>query len=88
MEITNIQVIKLKGKGKLIGVANIVIENYILLKGIRIIDGERGRFIAMPSRLDNRSRKPKYREYFHPINQEARDILTNNILEAYDNLEK
>lgn len=87
MEITDVKVFKLKGKGKLIGVANIVVENYIVLKGIRIIDGERGRFIAMPSRIDNRFKEPRFREHFHPINQEARDMLTNAILKAYDNLE-
>ena len=38
MEITDIKVFKLKGKGKLIGVANIVVGNHIVLKGIRIIE--------------------------------------------------
>lgn len=79
---------KLKGKGKLIGVANIVVGNHIVLKGIRIIEGERGRFIAMPSRVDNRFKEPKFREHFHLISQDARDMLTNAILEAYDNLEE
>lgn len=86
MEITKVKVIKIRRKGKLIGVANVVIGNHIVLKGIKIINGERGRFIAMPSRLDERFVKPKYQEHFHPINQEARNLLTNAILEAYDNL--
>ena len=85
MEITDVKVFKLKGKGKLIGVANVVIGNHIVLKGIRIIEGERGRFIAMPSRVDNRFKEPRFREHFHPINQDARDMLTKAILEAYDN---
>lgn len=88
MEITDVKVFKLKSKGKLIGVANIVVGNHIVLKGIRIIDGERGRFIAMPSRVDNRFKEPRFREHFHPISQDARDMLTNAILEAYDNLEE
>ena len=87
MEITDVKVFKLKGKGKLIGVANVVIGNNIVLKGIRIIDGEKGRFIAMPSRLDTRFKETRFREHFHPINQDARDELTTQILEAYDNLE-
>lgn len=86
MEITKVEVIKIRRKGNLIGVANVVIGNHIILRGIKIINGERGRFIAMPARLDERFIKPRYQEHFHPINQEARNKLTDAILEAYDNL--
>ncbi len=87
MEFTGIKVFKIKGKGKLIGIANVVISNQIVLRGIKIIDGVRGKFIAMPSRLDKRFKEPKFREHYHPINQEARDELTDAILEAYEKIE-
>lgn len=87
MDITDVKVYKFKGKGKLIGIANVVISNHIVLRGIKIIDGVRGKFIAMPSRLDKRYKEPKFREHYHPISQEARDELTNAILEEYENLE-
>ncbi|MDO5555229.1 MAG: SpoVG family protein [Clostridia bacterium] len=88
MEITDVKVFKLKGKGKLLAVANVVIGNKIVLKGIKVIDGERGMFIAMPSRLDTRFKEAKYREHYHPINQEARDEITSAVIDAYINLEE
>lgn len=83
MEITEVK-IKLMNQGKLLAYANIVLNNSIILYGIRIIDARKGKFIAMPSKLDLKARVPKYREFFHPINSEAREIISNAVLNAYE----
>lgn len=84
MEITDIQIIKVEGKGKLLAYANIVINDALVLKGIKIIDGEKGKFIVMPSQTLIRKGKIKTFEYFHPINSEARNLITDAIINTYN----
>lgn len=84
MEITDIQIIKVEGKGKLLAYANIVINEALVLKGIKIIDGEKGKFIVMPSQTLIRKGKIKTFEYFHPINNEARNLITDAIINTYN----
>lgn len=87
MDITDVKIYKLKGKGKLLAYANVVLSDKVVLRGIKIIDGAKGRFIAMPARLDKRFKEPIFREFYHPISQEARDELTEKVLNAYDKLD-
>lgn len=84
MEITDIQIIKVEGKGKLLAYANIVINEALVLKGIKIIDGEKGKFIVMPSQTLIRKGKIKTFEYFHPINNEARYLIADAIINTYN----
>lgn len=87
LNITDVRVFKLKNKiGALIGFANIVINDNFAVKGIRIIETDKGRFVAMPAnRLRNRrNERYPYRDVCHPINQETRDAITNAVLEAFD----
>lgn len=84
MEITDIQIIKVEGKGKLLAYANIVINDALVLKGIKIIDGEKGKFIVMPSQTLIRKGKIKTFEYFHPINSEARNLISEAIINTYN----
>lgn len=84
MEITEIRVFKMENKGKLLGYANVVLNNSIVLRGIKIIDGTKGKFIAMPARLDSKAIKPRFREFYHPINSESREIISNAVLQAYE----
>lgn len=83
MEITEVRIIKMENKGKLLAYANVVLNNSIILKGIKVIDGSRGIFIAMPSKRD-KTKKLKFREFYHPINSEARSIIEQAILETYE----
>ena len=51
---------------------------------IKVIEGEKGLFIAMPSR---KSSDGEYRDIAHPINTQTRDKLQKLVLEAYDKAE-
>ncbi len=84
MEITDIQILKVEGKGKLLAYVNIVINNAIVLKGIKVIDGPKDKFIVMPSQSLIRKGKIKTFEYFHPINNEARNLITDAIINTYN----
>lgn len=84
MEITEIKIYKMENKGKLLAYANVVLNNSIILRGIKIIDGVRGRFVAMPAKLDSKAKIPRFREFYHPINSDARAIISDAVLNEYE----
>lgn len=84
MEITDIQILKVENKGKLLAYANIVINDAIVLKGIKVIDGPKEKFIVMPSQSLIRKGKIKNFEYFHPINNEARNLISDAVINTYN----
>jgi len=55
-----------------------------VLKGIRIIDGNNGRFLSVPAKKNLKSDTPRYFEHFHPISSEARKMLVDAVFTAYD----
>lgn len=82
MNITDIRVRKIDKEGKMKAVASITIDNVFVVHDIKIIDGEKGLFIAMPSK---KASDGEFRDIAHPINSETRDELQKLILEAYKN---
>lgn len=84
MQITDVRVRKVEKDGKMKAVASITIDNEFVIHDIKIIDGEKGLFIAMPSK---KSMDGEYRDIAHPINSDTRDRIQRQILEAYNNAE-
>lgn len=82
MKITDVRVRKIEGDGKMKAVASITIEEVFVVHDIKVIEGEKGIFIAMPSK---KSTDGKYKDIAHPINTNTRDELQRIILEAYAN---
>ena len=80
MKITDVRIRKVEKEGKMKAVVSITIENEFVIHDIKIIEGEKGLFIAMPSRKSNDG---EYRDIAHPINSSTRDNLQNLILEKY-----
>ena len=82
MQITDVRVRKVAAKeGKLKAVVSITIDNEFVVHDIKVIEGEKGLFIAMPSR---RTSDGEYRDTAHPINSETRERLQKLILEKYE----
>ena len=54
------------------------------IHGLRVVDGEKGLFVAMPSTSFQRDGKTEYQETFHPVSGEARKTLNDAVLEAYE----
>ena len=52
--------------------------------GLRVIDGEKGMFVAMPSTSYQKDGKTEYQETFHPVSGEARKALNEAVLQAYE----
>ncbi len=80
MEITDIRVRMLTREGKMKAVVSITVDDEFVIHDIKVIDGERGLFIAMPSR---RASDGTYKDIAHPINSDTRGKLQSLIIEAY-----
>lgn len=80
MNITDIRIRKVKTDGKMKAVVSITIEDAFVVHDIKVIEGEGGLFIAMPSR---RASDGEYRDIAHPINSETRNQIQDMILERY-----
>ena len=81
MQITDVRVRKITKEGKLRAVVSITIDNEFVVHDIKVIEGEKGLFIAMPSR---KSADGEYRDVAHPINTDTRERIQNLILERYE----
>ena len=81
MEITDVRVRRVSKEGKMKAVVSITIDNEFVIHDIKVIEGEKGLFIAMPSK---KSADGEYRDIAHPINSDMRGVLQKEILEAFD----
>lgn len=80
MNITDVRVRKIEKEGKMRAIVSITIDGEFVVHDIKVIEGEKGLFIAMPSRM---SADGEYRDIAHPINSETRDSLQKLILSKY-----
>ncbi len=80
MTVTDVRVRKIENEGKMRAVASITIDDEMVVHDIKIIEGDRGLFIAMPSKKGSNG---EYRDIAHPINSETRTRLQELILDAY-----
>lgn len=81
MQVTDVRVRKLTKEGKMRAVVSVTFDNEFVVHDIKIIEGDKGLFIAMPSK---KSTDGEYRDIAHPINSETRDKLQQTILEKYE----
>ena len=83
MEITDVRIRQIqKEDSKMKAVASITIDGCFVINDIKIIEGNDGPFIAMPSR---KSSDGSYKDIAHPILSETRDYIIKTVLEAYKN---
>ena len=80
MKITDVRIRKVAKDGKMKAVGSITIDDEFVVHDIKVIEGEKGLFIAMPSR---KASDGEYRDIAHPINSATRDFIQTMILEKY-----
>lgn len=80
MQITDVRIRRVDKEGKMKAVVSITIDDEFVIHDIKIIEGDKGLFIAMPSR---KSSEGEYRDIAHPINTRSRENIQNIILEKY-----
>lgn len=81
MNITDVRVRKVNSDGKMKAVVSITLDDCFVIHDIKIIEGNNGRFIAMPSRKVGEG---DFRDIAHPIQSETRLHLQEVIFEAFD----
>ncbi len=83
--ITEVRVFPKENLGKTLGFANITILDKFVVKNLRIVQGDKGIFIGMPS---NKRKNGDFIDLFFPITQDARDLITSAILQKYNDVAK
>jgi stage V sporulation protein G len=79
MNITDVKVF-IRESNQLKAFVNIVIDDAFIIRNIKVIEGENGLFVAMPSR---RVSTGEYRDIAHPINTETRNLVEKTIIDKY-----
>ena len=81
MQVTDVRVRNIEKEGKMKAVVSITIDDEFVVHDIKVIEGEKGLFIAMPSK---KATDGEYRDIAHPINQTTRENIQSIILERYE----
>ena len=81
MRITDVRVRKITKEGKMKAVVSITLDDEFVVHDIKVIEGDKGLFIAMPSR---KAGDGEYRDIAHPINSDTREKIQKIVLERYE----
>jgi stage V sporulation protein G len=80
MEITEVKIYPVQESGRLKAYATMVFDDCFIVRDLKIIEGDKGLFISMPSRR----RKDGFRDIVHPLNADTRTKIENKIIEEYN----
>jgi len=80
MKITDVRIRKIAKDGKMKAIVSITLDDEFVVHDIKVIEGEKGLFIAMPSRKTSNG---EYRDIAHPINSQTREQIQDIILKEY-----
>lgn len=80
MQITDVRLRRVNSDGRMKAIASITIDNEFVVHDIRVIDGNNGMFVAMPSK---RTPDGEFRDIAHPISSETREKIQSAVLDAY-----
>lgn len=81
MQITDVRVRKITKEGKMKAIVSITLDDEFVVHDIKVIEGDKGLFVAMPSK---KAADGEYRDIAHPINSSTRERIQNMILENYE----
>ena len=80
MKITDVRIRKIAKEGKMKAIVSITLDDEFVVHDIKVIEGEKGLFIAMPSR---KTTTGEYKDIAHPINSQTREQIQDIILKEY-----
>lgn len=81
INITNVKITKVESSTKVKGIASITIDDSFVVHDIKILESEKGLFVAMPSR---KTPAGEFKDIAHPINAEAREIIQKAVINEYE----
>ena len=82
MQITDVRIRKIATDGKMKAIVSVTFDDQFVVHDIKVIEGQNGLFIAMPSRKANSG---EFRDIAHPINAETRQKISDAVLSEYEN---
>ncbi|AVX19267.1 MULTISPECIES: septation regulator SpoVG [Carboxydocella] len=80
LNITDVRIRKLSPEGKLKAIASVTLSNVFVVHDIKVVEGQKGLFVAMPSR---KTSEGHYRDIAHPITSDFRQLISQVVLDAY-----
>ena len=81
MQITDVRIRKITTDGKMKAIVSVTFDNEFVVHDIKVIEGQNGLFIAMPSR---KTPDGEFKDIAHPINTDTREKILGSILDAYE----
>ena len=81
MQITDVRIRKITSDGKMKAIVSVTFDNEFVVHDIKVIEGQNGLFIAMPSR---KTPDGEFKDIAHPINTDTREKIQGSILDAYE----
>ena len=81
MNITDVRIRKISAEGKMKAIVSVTFENQFVVHDMKVIEGQNGLFIAMPSR---KTPDGEFKDIAHPINTETREQIQKAILDEYE----
>ena len=81
MTITDVRIRKIAAEGKMKAIVSVTFDNEFVVHDVKVIEGQNGLFIAMPSR---KTPDGEFKDIAHPINTETREKIQASILAAYE----
>lgn len=81
MTITDVRIRKIAAEGKMKAIVSVTFDNEFVVHDIKVIEGQNGLFIAMPSR---KTPDGEFKDIAHPINTDTREKIQTSILKAYE----
>lgn len=81
MQITDVRIRKITVEGKMKAIVSVTLDNEFVVHDIKVIDGQNGLFIAMPSR---KTPDGEFKDIAHPINTITREKIQDAILSEYE----
>lgn len=80
MKITNVVIRKMLNEERLKAIVSVTFDDMLVVHDIKVIEGEKGLFLAMPNKKFNES---SYKDVVHPTNSEMRTMLETSVLEVF-----
>ncbi|MDI3534007.1 MAG: stage sporulation protein [Thermosediminibacterales bacterium] len=81
MEVTDVRIRKVSSDGKMKAIVSVTLDDEFVVHDIRIIEGQNGMFIAMPSR---KTPDGQFKDIAHPITSETRKKIQDAVLDGYN----
>ncbi len=85
MQITDVRVKKITSENRMKAIASITIDDVFVIHDIKVIESDKGLFIAMPSK---KIQNGEFKDIAHPINTETREMIQKMIIDKYNEVEE